>query len=892
MSTAALTGATLGRYQVGPLLGSGGMGEVYEAVDRELGRTVALKVLPASVTGDADRLSRFVQEARTASALNHPHLVSIYEIGQAALPGSPGPVHYIAMEIVRGETLRAFLARQPRDLKKTIEYLAQAADALAAAHAAAIVHRDFKPDNVMIAAGGYAKVLDFGLAKLRGSATGLDAAGATQTMTAMGTSPGLVMGTVAYMSPEQANGGPADHRSDIFSFGCVLYETLTGDRAFRGTTSLDTLHRILHDDPPPLVARLPSAPPDLQRIVRKCLAKDPEERYQSMREIAIDLRDVRRQLDSGPIAVVTAAPPDSRRGRPWWMPAVAAAVIVAGGAMALWLTRGAGPAAPPNNLRIERTTSTGLVIDAVLSPDGKYLAYVESNAGQQGLFLRQVQGTHPIALAPSTPVDFWGVAFARDGQSIYYGLRTKTETLGALYQIPVLGGTPRLLLREIDSAITQSPDGSRIAYLRVDPGQRGASSLMTAGADGSSPHALVTMHPPDFFAPGFFVAPCWSPDGARISAFVRSSATRQARLMTFDVATGAPQTFGSRYVDGTFTAWLPDGSGILYTAVEPGTFTTGNGGQIFLQPYPAGAPRRITSDLQDYRNISVTADGRTFVTVGFDAGSRVWMVSTADGSARPVADERYDGAWGVTWLPDSSAIVYSHSVNGSNQLWRMNPDGGDKRELVSTGSVGWPAVSPDGRTLTFVGSRGDQTGIWRANADGSSPALLAPVVGAQSLVFAPDGRSVFFTAPLTGQPSTYRLAIDGGAPQRIDALLFRAGISPDGTRLAGVYRREERSPLELGIVSLSGARLQGFPDVYFATGTGTVQWDRKGEALLYTTAERMNVWRQPLAGGAPQKVTNFSDLVISRFAVSPDGRSIALSRGSVTRDAYLVSNFR
>ena len=532
------------------------------------------------------------------------------------------------------------------------------------------------------------------------------------------------------------------------------------------------------------------------------------------------------------------------------------------------------------------------MIDAILSPDGKYLVYVESNGGRQGLFLRQVQGTHPIPLVPPAPVGYWGTTFARDGQSIYYGLKSNGETLGALYQIPVLGGTPRLVLHEIDSAITMSPDGSHFAYLRVNAGQNGASSLVIANADGSSPQALVTVRPPEFLAPGFFATPSWSPDGRQISAFVRNSAKRDARLMTFDAATGAAHTFDSHYVDGTFTAWLPDGSGILYTAVEPGAFTTGNGGQIFLQPYPSGAPRRITSDLQDYRNVSLTADGRTFVTVGFDVGARVAVISLADLSVHQVADERYDGAWGIAWLPDNSGLVYSHSANGSNQLWRMNADGSEKREIITEGGFGWPAVSPDGRILAFIGARGNQLGIWRSSLDGGSLTFLAPVVGAQCLVFAPDGRSLYFTAPLGGQQSTYRLSIDGGTPQAVGALIYRAGISADGGRLAGIYRRDERSPLELGIVTIEGERLQGFPNVNFASGTGSVQFDPAGQTVLYTTAERMNVWRQALTGGAPQKVTNFSDLAISRFALSPDGKSIALSRGAVNRDAFIVSSFR
>jgi len=889
----SLTGARLGRYRIGAPLGRGGMGEVYQADDLELGRAVALKVLPEAVLNDPDRVARFGQEARTASALNHPHLVSIYEIGHATPEGASRPVHYIAMELVRGETLRAMLAREPRDLKKTLDYLAQAADALAAAHGAGIVHRDFKPDNVMIASGGYAKILDFGLAKLRGE-PGLEASNALETMSLAGTTPGMVMGTVGYMSPEQAEGRPADHRSDIFSFGCVLYEAITGSRAFEGTSVVDTLHRIIHEEPQPILSRLPAAPADLARIVRKCLAKDPDERYQSLREAAIDLRDVRRQLESGPVTAATPAREAARRG--WLVPVATAAVavIVIGAAIAAWLMRGRASAPPAAALRIDRTTSTGLVIDAILSPDGKYLAYVESNAGEQELWLRQVNGTRPIVLVPAGRASFWGIAFAKDGESIYYGQKTAVETLGALYQIPLLGGTPRFLLRGIDSTITISPDGSKLAYLRLDPGDQGASSLMVAGADGSNPRALVTVRPPEFLAPGFFIAPSWSPDGGHISAFVRSTATHDARLVTFDTGDGAAHPFETRYVDGTFTAWLPDGSGILYTAVQGGAFTTGNGGQIFLQPYPSGAPQRVTSDLQDYRNISLTADGRTFVTVGFDADTRVSILTTADGSERRIGNERYDGSYGVAWLPDGTALVYSHFLNGSNQLWRMASDGSDRRELVTDGAVGWPAVSPDGRTLAFVGSRAGGIGIWRSAIDGTGADLVAPVVGAQYLTFAPDGRWLYFSAPLGGQTSTHRVALGGGAPQAIPANIVRGGPSPDGTMLAGAFRKDERSPIELALVSSAdGTLIKTFGPVSFASGGGsTVQWDRDGKGVVYTTNERRNIWRQPLAGGPPQQMTNFSDLTISRFAMSPDGRSIALCRGAVTRDAFLVSNFR
>ena len=491
-----LTGTTVGRYRIGTLLGRGGMGEVYRADDSELRRPVALKVLPEAVVGDPDRLERFVQEARTASALNHPHLVSIYDIGEAQPAGQRRPIHFIAMELVDGVTLRDLIDAPHRDLKKMLDYAMQAADALAAAHAAGIVHRDIKPENLMVAAGGYIKVLDFGLAKLRAEPA-LLAAAAEESTLATGTTPGIVMGTVGYMSPEQAQGRTVDNRSDIFSFGCVLYEMATGARAFGGQSAIDTLHQIINVDPTPLSSKLPSAPMELQRIVTKCLAKDPEDRYQSMKEVAIDLRGLRRQLDSGAAATTgttaAAVPRVSNQSWLWWLAGGSAALVLL---VAAYMMSKSGGRETGATLSIARITASGNVIDAIISSDGKYLAYVESLGGRQSLWLRQVGGTRPIELVQPSQIGFWGIAFSRDGQSVYYGAKTAAQPNGALFQIPTLGGASRQVLTDIDSPVTFSPDGSRLAFYRVNL-SNGESSLVIAGADGANAQVLSTCRPPE-----------------------------------------------------------------------------------------------------------------------------------------------------------------------------------------------------------------------------------------------------------------------------------------------------------------------------------------------------------------------------------------------------------
>jgi Tol biopolymer transport system component len=888
-ATGYLTGTTLARFRVGSLLGRGGMGEVYRAEDAELGRSVALKVLPESLLADEDRLTRFTQEARTASALNHPHIVAIYDIGrQTPLGAQAGtrPVQYVAMELVSGSSLRDVIDRRGVDLKRALDYLAQAADALAAAHAVGIVHRDLKPENLMVADGGYVKVLDFGLAKLQAQPAPLGAGTATVTA---GTSPGMVMGTVGYMSPEQAQGLPVDQRSDIFAFGCILYEVATGARAFTGTSAVDTLHRIIHDQPEALTARMPSAPSELQRIVRKCLAKDPDERYQSMKEVAIDLRDLRRQLESGAIALPAATAP-ARRSVALPIAVVALALVIAGVAVGYWLTHRSAPAAAAR-VQMTRLTQSGNVIDATISPDGKYFAYVESAEGRQGLWYRQMNGGRALELVPGALVGFWGIAFSRDGTSIYYALKSNNDPPGGLYQIPVLGGTPRRLLTGIDSAVSASPDGAHLVYLRADYPAAGSSAVMVAEADGSGARALVSLKAPDLFTPGFFAAPAWSPDGAHIAATVRNGKTRDARLITIDAASGAVTEMPGRYRDATFTEWLPDGSGIVLIA-QPLHAAPGPGGQVMIQPYPSGELQWVTHDFADYRVAHVTADGRSMLSVGFDASVAVWVAPLDDpAAARKLPSVISDGRYGVTWSADGGRIYFGGAAREHREIWSMAPDGSDRQQLPVDGQSISPALSPDGAFIVFFGDRGGEAGVWRASSGGTDMRLLAAV--SDPTYLATDGRWVYFTSSMSGVASTWRVPSTGGAPALVMPHLERAAVSPDGRFLAGLYAATPSAPLALGIVPADGGPpAQAFPGFVQASASGSIAWTHDGQSVLYTNVERLNVWRQRLTGGAPEKITNYSDLMIFRFAVSPDGRQLALARGTQTRDAVLITNFR
>src|SRR5436190_5786833 len=524
-------GTKLGRYESRSKIGEGGMGEVYLAEDAELHRKVALKVLPSEVATHPDRMRRFKQEATAAAALNHPNIAHIYEIGE-----SDG-AHFIAMEFVDGFTLRHLIHEKQTDLPKLLRYLQHAADGLAKAHVAGIVHRDLKPDNVMVTREGHVKILDFGLAKLieppghAGHARDSDRA-LSEVATAIlqqHSTPGVVLGTLGYMSPEQAQGkvNEIDHRSDIFSFGCILYEAITRRKAFEGKDAIDSLNKIIREQPTPIANFNPDVPYDLQRIVRRCLAKDPEERYQTIKDVAIEIKEVRRDLQ-GRAGIDTTVPSASTVGSTIHEAADAAhisaapislspvpssthpssaeyvvneikrhktvaSVVVALLALVLagigygiykWTAKQSKPAPAFQSAKFQRLTTSGRASDAAISPDGKYVAHVKSDAGQRSLWLRQVATTSDTQIVPPSQQNYYGITFSKDGDYIYYARGEPNNFLRTLYQVPVLGGASRKVIENVNSPVSLSQDGTRLAFVRANVA-RGETALVVANADGT-----------------------------------------------------------------------------------------------------------------------------------------------------------------------------------------------------------------------------------------------------------------------------------------------------------------------------------------------------------------------------------------------------------------------
>ncbi len=572
MADEDLSNTTIRRFDITRLIARGGMGEVYLAKDAVLGRDLALKILRQDVTRDSDRLERFVLEARAASALNHPHLIAIYDIGESSPKrnGSPvgPPVLYIAMELVSGETLRASLegestgsrphARVPGPGRRCARR-----GSCGRRHPSRSQARE--PDDCR------GRLREGARLRHREASRGSDAEPRAEAgHGADGHRRRPLLGTLGYMSPEQVQGQPTDYRTDVFSFGCVLYEAITGKRAFLGPNAFATLKQIVEHEPAPLSTHVPSVPDGLERIVRNCLAKDPTQRYGSMREVAADLREVRRKMDDtarrrGAASRESPLVPDGRGSRSLLVAAVGRGVVD---------DSDAAPTATGSSGRvsIERLTTTGTAIDAAISPDGRQLAWVESAGGMQGLRLRRLDQGQTLELVPAAAVGYWGIAFTPDGSRVFYATKSAQNPAGRLFAVSVQGGPSTPVLDGIDSTTSFSRDGRRIAFYRAGFPEPGKTSLVTADIDGNSLRALVSVKAPEFFVPAFFAAPSWSPDGERISAVVHNGSTGDAVLVTVDARSGAKQEFSRRFRDATFTSWLPDGSGILFVADQADEF--------------------------------------------------------------------------------------------------------------------------------------------------------------------------------------------------------------------------------------------------------------------------------------------------------------------------------
>ena len=882
--------AEVAHYRIVSPLGAGGMGEVFLAEDRSLQRRVAIKILPPELVRDEDRIRRFELEARSASQLNHPNIVTIYEIGNAPvrMAGEPdsGPVRYIAMELVSGRTLASLIHEEKTDLRTLVGYLAQAADGLAKAHAAGIVHRDLKPANIMVSTDGFTKVLDFGLAKLTEAREGGSDLSDAPTMESPGSAVGSVLGTAGYMSPEQVAGRAVDHRSDVFSFGCVLYEAATHRRPFEAATAVEAMHRILNDKPVPVEELNPKAPAELRRVIRRCLAKAPDQRVQSVKDLALQLREIVDEWDSLPasgssVASGPGAAAATKRARPLVLVAAGAGMlaVVAGLAFGLRGRRGGGenpePAQAFQTMRMSTQTSRGDVFDATLSRDGRYLAYLHGRGGSAGLRVRQVAtGSDVEVLAPSE-AGLSNVAFSPDGNYVYYLARKPEDRrYQGLFGVPSLGGAPRERLFDVDSKASFSPDGKRLACWRGVP-QKQESHLVVFDLETSEEKVLATLGPED----PVVGSPAWSPDGLTLATLSQAPPPGLgSNIHSFDAATGARRsTLMLPNAMLSSVGWLADGSGLVGTGVSLHGILQG---QVFLVAYPGGRLQRVTNDFYNYGVVSVSTSDEAIAAVRTSRLANLWIADVSGGAARKLTSvtSPEGSPWNVS-VPGPEQVLYEVPGDGKLRIWSVDAAEGEARILTTDSAHTFNSRAAPGVVLF---DRLDDTGahVWRMAPDGTGRKQVTSGKGELIRHVSPDGRFAAFEKwEAEGDIHLADLAT-GEVSKLFERSGNSFGFSPDSkrylvTRLEPDEKGQAR-PLLHAIPVAGGSALPSFPVPDGALGLAWTP-DSRGLSFRRRADPAWNIFRQGLDEGEPVQVTRFTEGRLMGHFWSPDGRKLAVT---------------
>jgi Tol biopolymer transport system component/predicted Ser/Thr protein kinase len=860
-------GTQLGPYKIEALLGVGGMGEVFRAADARLHRGVAIKILRHDKAGDPERKRRFLQEARAVSALHHPNIVTIYDIA------SDGGVDYLVMEYVSGKSLDKLITPKGLPLAEALAFATQIASALAAAHAAGIVHRDIKPANVIVTAESQVRVLDFGLTKLM--ERGPSAEGDTVTQQPVLTETGIVMGTVAYMSPEQASAQPLDHRTDIFSLGVVLHEMLAGQRPFRGKSQVETMHAIINDPQPPLERQ----PPELAEILDRALAKDPKDRYQHAGDLALDMRRLRSgwQTKSLPSMGAAAAP---RAGKSITF-AVLAAGIAIGLAAGWWIGHRARsePSLRRDTSLISLASYTGVERSGAISPDGKFFAFVSDWGGQPNIWVRQVSGGDPIQIThdPAAKLD---LVYAPDGESIYYSTAAAQRFI---WRVGVLGGTPRKIVEDARYP-APSPDGKRLAYVRS------GEVIDIANSDGTGARQITAVRGVQF--------PQWSPDGHWL-AYTAGSLfdTYQINIIDPD---GKNQKRLTSFPAGFIfcIAWLPGSRYILFSHND-----SPDSADLFSVSLDTGEIRRLTLVPKGtFTSCSVSADGKRLVGTTEDQDWEIWKAPLGGDpkSNGKAAVRLLDHAWEPMWtqIPRAGMLLFNSPATGIRNLWIMPLVGaGAPRQITffPSSTITHAALSPDGTRVAYVSVDSGSGQIWVANSDGSGTQQLTNNTATNFWPFwSPDGQWVAFASMRAGTAEIWRVAASGGAPvQLTHGGGFRGDWSPDGSRIAydtqslqGSARESDYRP-GLEIAEASTGRVLS----KLSGNLGSPVWSPDGKRLTVTAGN--SVWIVDVETAERQLGIEFPQdfVALFRAAWTQDGKSVIVNRRERVSHIVLLENF-
>jgi serine/threonine protein kinase len=913
---------TISHYRITGQLGSGGMGVVYEAEDLTLGRRVALKFLPPQLSSDKNALDRFMLEARTASALNHPNICVIYAVETATVENRE--VQFIAMELLEGQSLDYKIAGSPLPTDRLLDISIQLADALDAAHSKGIIHRDIKPGNIFLTQRGQVKVLDFGLAKLTrpdlrmstlGGAT-IDGATIGDAKTPSNptqlTNPGATVGTISYMSPEQARGEELDTRTDLFSLGTVIYQMATGKLPFSGATSAVVFHAILQLDAPPVLQSNAALPPKLQEIIEKLLEKDRDLRYQSAADLRGDLKRLKRDTESGrkvaPAVSGTVAPslqsqvsqvrqeterapvvsaPPSRAKR-WIVAGVIAvlAVIVVADRIRAYLSHQSHRTF--ENFSVTKVTDTGNAHRVAISPDGKYILTLLVENGLASLQLRNLPTNSVTQVQPPADVQYGGLRFSPDGNYLYF-VRSDpgNDELKFLYRAPLLGGAPEKLSEDVDSNVSFSPDGRKLAFMRYDNPKAGEYQLIIKDVQTGGEKPLISGPLKDSVD-----HPAWSPDGKAIAVYVAQPQGALTGIDAVDVQTGKRTPIArSENAVVTRTDWLPDGSGLL--AMSRDSSSNYRRAQLVRISYPDGALTPVTRDFGSYDDFSISRQSGIVAAIAAEEHWDAQLITSAPpGEPRILtkASQEFHFSWGADGRLITDKDYRLHVVDihtGVQTMFGADPGVPEFQQ----------SSCPDGRQVFARYTPEDKkVSTWTMDASGENPRRVSNGYLDYFPKCSPDGRWVYFDDVTSHR--LMRIPMEGGTPVKVTDLEFSPyselfDVSRDGTSLLFVTINHEAGHKErlVEVAADTGQVKREIPLQKPPGGLG-IQYAPDAKAVEYVVRENGvdNIWRQPLDASAGKWETAFKSEHISTFQWSPDGKSLALARGHTDSDVVLIKD--
>lgn len=872
-------GQRLGPYEIQSALGSGGMGEVYIAKDIRLGRDVAIKVLPKDFAGHRERMLRFEQEARAASALNHPAIVTIYDVG--SLESNP----YIAMELVNGKNLGQLIQEVRLPLKKILAIALQLADGMAKAHEAGIVHRDLKPENVMVTGDGFVKILDFGLAKLTDPAT--QEVSHLQTHT----SAGIVLGTVGYMSPEQAAGKMVDFRSDQFSFGSILYEMVTRRRAFRRNTPAETMAAIIRDDPNPVSSHNSTVPGPLRWIIERCMAKDPYERYASTRDLARDLRSLSDHLSEiTSSAEIPSSKQDVRRHYKIRTGGIICAALVVGAALTYWLTR----VPPPQPAAFRTLTYSGSDLSPAVSSNGQFVAFRSDRDGIPRIWLKQLKGGNEVAIT-SGPDDL--PRFSPDNSSLLF---VRNEGANAsLYRVPVLGGQARKVIENVRSA-DWSPDGKQIVLIRWNAAHGNLNSqFLMINPDGSGLRELAVIKDRQLQSVR------WSPDGRYVVAtvIIQGNYGTKDEIALIDVPSKKTKWILSNNNWPTSAVWSGTKNQIAYFVPETGVtlFQLRGDSTLFLHDVETGKRQPVFWAQSAGELMDIAGTGRIVmhsaslrenlreVTLGGKEDTNIssWLTRGNSCNRQPV------------YSPDGNRILFSSNMAANLDLWEVSEESRGLRRITEDAAEDWdPSYSPDGKYILWSSNRSGHFEIWMANADGSAARQVTrDGVDAENPGMTSDGRWVIYNSynPKQEIRGIWKIHPDGSGAVRIAAGLTQwPEVSPDGRYASYSFYKQslnDRVTYERVVEIQSGASVPFEIEVSNRDRVGgRMRWMPDGKSIVFVSEDAGGNWGLFVQNFVPGKDTRNSrrslagfdpDRKMDSFSIAPDRSKIVMAEVEV-----------